>query len=68
MPYAPKSKLFKRPTVQQRENMAQFLQTTESMQDQESLLKSLKTFNAQAEDQIKKLTKEIEADKYNYEI
>ena len=48
--------------------MAQFLQTTENMQDQESLLKSLKTFNAQAEDQIKKLTKEIEADKYNYEI
>ena len=66
-PYAPKSKLFKRPTVQQRENMEQFLQSNDNMQDTISLVRNLKAFNVQAEDEIKKLTKEIEADKFNYE-
>lgn len=67
-PYAPKSKLFKKPTVQQREHISNFLQSIENMQDTVSLVKGLKAFNEQAEDEIKKLTKEIEADKYNYEI
>jgi hypothetical protein len=67
MAYAPKSKLFKRPTIQQRENVAHYLQTIENSQDTNGLIRSLKAFNAQAEDEIKKLTKEIEGDKYNYD-
>lgn len=67
-PYAPKSKLFKKPTVQQRENISNFLQSIENMEDTIGVIKGIKAFNEQAEDEIKKLTKEIEADKYNYEI
>ena len=67
-PYAPKSKLFKRPTVQQRENVEQYLQITDNLQDPLTLVKSLKSFNSQAEEEIRKLTKEIEADKYSYDI
>ncbi|OMJ93219.1 hypothetical protein SteCoe_3793 [Stentor coeruleus] len=67
-PYAPKSKLFKRPTVQQRENVTNFLNSIENLQDTSSLIKSLKLFNQQAEEEIKKLNKEIESDKYNYDM
>ena len=67
-PYAPKSKLFKRPTVQQRENVSNFLQSIEEFKDTSNLLKTLKAFNTQAEGEIKSLSKEIEADKYNYEV
>ncbi|OMJ71300.1 hypothetical protein SteCoe_30540 [Stentor coeruleus] len=66
-PYAPKSKLFKRPTVQQRENVTNFLNSIENLQDTSSLIKGLKLFNQQAEEEIKKLNKEIESDKYNYD-
>ena len=39
-----------------------------NLQDPNSLLINLKSFNHQAEEEIRKLTKEIEADKYSYDI
>lgn len=68
MPYAPISKIYKKPTAQQKEHMSSFLQNIENFEDTLSAIRSLKDFNAKAEDEIKKLNREIELDKFNYEI
>lgn len=40
----------------------------ENFEDTLSAIRSLRDFNAKAEDEIKKLNREIELDKFNYEI
>jgi hypothetical protein len=48
--------------------MSNFIQNIEHFEDTLSAIQDIREFNEKAEDEIKRLTKEIEADRFNYEI
>jgi hypothetical protein len=67
-PFLPKTRLFKKPSESQKQNVTSLLKKLDTDNSSGSILKSLKDFNSKAEEEIKLLTKELSADKYNYEM